>query len=256
MDLHFRQHGTPGKDPTLILLHGLFGSSANWGGVARRLSADFHLVVPDLRNHGRSPHHADVSYAVQAQDVLRLMDRLGVGDSVIVGHSMGGKVAMMLALQHADRVERLVAADIAPVTYTTSFDPIFDALESVDLEQVEGREQVESHLAATLGNTGLRNFLMQNLVKDEHGWRWRLNLVGLRRSIDELVGFPDAPDSGYPGPALFIYGGRSDYVSPAAQPVIMRLFPYARLRQVADAGHWLIAEKPDEFAGALRSFVT
>ena len=142
MDLFYREYGSPGERPPLVFLHGLFGSSANWRGIARRFESDHHVVVPDLRNHGRSPHSDEVSYVAQVADVVSLLDRLGIAAGVLVGHSMGGKVAMQLALSRPDRVAGLVCVDIAPVDYPLDrFGPVFEGLAAVNPETLESRRQ-------------------------------------------------------------------------------------------------------------------
>lgn len=257
MELFFREYGTPEHSTPLVFLHGLFGSSANWRSIVKRFESAYRILVPDLRNHGRSPHHDDVSYSAQALDVVQLLDDAGAAQALIVGHSMGGKVAMHLALHYADRVAGMVCVDIAPVNYDLNrFGPVYEAMRRVDLETLETRQQADERLARYLPAKPLRSYLLQNLVKDEDGWQWRINLSALESGMAELSGFSVADGTAFPGPTLFVYGGQSPYVKPEHLPVIRRLFPFARLRQIAGAGHWLYADKAEEFTNVLAGFLT
>ncbi len=257
MKLHFREYGTYRENrPTLILLHGLLGSSANWHGIARRLASDYYVIVPDLRNHGTSPHADGVDYPAMSGDLMELMDEHGLDSALLIGHSMGGKVAMWLSLQQPERIEGLVVADIAPVRYEHRFDDLFRALRSIDLGNLRNRGEADASLAAILNDPGLRQYLLQNLTRLGERWRWRINLDALEAGMEEVVGFPQvAPGTEYPGPALFIYGTASDYVRAEYQPQIHALFPHARLRAVPGAGHWLYSEQPEAFLSGLRGFV-
>ncbi len=257
MQLHYREFGVyREQQPTLILLHGLFGSASNWQTVARSLERRFHLLVPDLRNHGRSPHAEPMDYPSLANDVQQLIEERGLASTLLVGHSMGGKTAMWLAFRAPALVEGVVVVDIAPVTYLHEFDDIFRALKSVELGRLRDRAHAEATLAESLSDRALRQYLLQNLAKNEGGWYWRINLDLLITDISSITGFP-LPDASaqYPGPTLFLYGGASDYVRPVYQRVIQQRFPLARLRSIPGAGHWLYAEKPEAFLSALNSFL-
>lgn len=256
MKLHYREYGTPGDRPPVILLHGLFGSSGNWHGIARRLESEHHLIVPDLRNHGRSPHADASGYEAMTADVLGLLDGLGIGPAALVGHSMGGKVALWLALAQGERVDRVAALDIAPVSYPHRFGDILGALESVDLGSLGSRTDADHALAGQIKSAELRGYLLQNLVSERGRWRWRINLASIKRSLTKILDFPQAaPGRQYTGAALFLYGARSDYIQGPYLSAIRSLFPYARLRAVAGAGHWLYAEQPDAVASALLGFL-
>lgn len=256
MRLHLREYGQPGARPPVILLHGLFGSAGNWHGIARRLEAERHLLVPDLRNHGRSAHATAAGYEAMAADVVELLDQANLGPAAMVGHSMGGKVALWLALQWPERVERLAALDIAPVTYPHRFGDILGALEAVDLTSLTSRAEADATLATHLRNADLRAYLLQNLVLEQGYWRWRMSLANLREALPRLLDFPQTSAvQPFPGPALFLYGARSDYIQGRYLPAIRALFPFARLRAVAGAGHWLYAEQPDAVARALQGFL-
>lgn len=257
MTLHYREYNPDAAGrQVLVLLHGLFGSGANLHSIAQGLPDDYHVLVPDLPNHGRSPHSDEISYPAMAQAVADWLAGLGIDEAWLAGHSMGGKIAMWLALTRGTRVSGLMVMDMAPVAYPDRFGDIFAALEALPLAEIADRADAEARLAQTLDNPELRAYLLQNLVKDEAGnWRWRINLAGLSAQRATLMDFP-AIDASYLGPAVFLYGSTSDYVRPEHGAVIRKLFPYARERQIPGAGHWVYAERPDAVIEALRGFLT
>ena len=257
MKLHYREYGSYSESrATLILLHGLLGSSANWHGIARKLEPGNHIIVPDLRNHGASPHADRADYPAVGADVLELIEEHGLDSVLLVGHSMGGKAAMWLALRQPECVAGLVVVDIAPVRYEHEFDTIFRALRSINPVLLQNRGEADRLLAGRLSDPGLRQYLLQNLTRREGEWYWRANLDALEAAMADIVGFPDIPAAvQYPGPAFFLYGTASDYVRPEHQPRIRALFPRARMRSLVGAGHWLYAQRPDEFLSAVRRFV-
>jgi len=257
MKLHFREYGRySDQRSTLIFLHGLLGSSSNWHSIARKLEDRFHIIVPDLRNHGRSPHAAVMDYPAMVRDLIILIDDHGLDSAMLVGHSMGGKVAMLLALEQPELVSGLAVVDIAPVNYPHRFDAIFRALHKVDTQNLEGREQADGVLALDIDESGLRQYLLQNLERRDGGWRWRNNLAILDQEISTIAGFPKSVQNGeYPGPVLFIRGSESDYLKPEYQPRILSFFPHARLRVIQGAGHWVYAEQPAAFYSALSGFL-
>lgn len=254
--LHTRELGAESDRP-LLMLHGLFGSCANWLPIARQLAAHGRRVLlPDLRNHGRSFHHPDVSYPALAADLLRLLDTAGIDEADLVGHSMGAKAAMWLALTAPARVRSVVAVDSAPVVYPNRLEAILAGLHSIRLGALETRAEADATLARWVADRRVRDYLLQNLVRDDGAWRWRMNLAALAAGIATIVGWPaNVPRAAYPGRALLLYGGASDYVLPAHEPRIRQLFPYARLRCVAGAGHWVYADRPADVLAALRAFL-
>ncbi|MES9940450.1 MAG: alpha/beta fold hydrolase [Candidatus Thiodiazotropha sp. 6PLUC2] len=241
--------------PVLCLMHGLFGSSSNWMGIVRRLQNDYRIIVPDLRNHGRSPHRDEMNYPVMVEDLMQLLDTLELPSLSLLGHSMGGKVAMWAALTHPERIDRLVVADIAPVAYGNRFTSIFKGLDEMPLQQLQNREEADSHLSKSVVDRGVRQYLLQNLLKQEQDWVWRFNLQVLQSALPALSGFPVIGESVYPGDVLFIHGERSDYVNSDALKVIQHCFPHNRQRMIHGAGHWLYAEQPDQFAQAVSNFL-
>jgi pimeloyl-ACP methyl ester carboxylesterase len=255
VELNARIAGQAGHK-AVVLLHGLFGSAANWGAVARQLAGRFHVLVPDLRNHGQSPHAADASYPAMVDDLLGLLDRHALEQAVLVGHSMGGKVVMHFALNHPQRVERLAVVDMSPVRYTHDFEGVLAGFRAVDLAAIRNRADADRQMAATVPVAGVRAFLLQNLAKGPDGWGWRLNLEALAAAQAMITGFPRQPPGAvYDGPVSFIYGALSDYVTPAYESRIRDLFPGAELCPVAGAGHWVYADKPQGFMACLERFL-
>ena len=235
--------------PPLVIAHGLFGSGRNWGVIAKRLADSRRVVTLDMRNHGASPWDPDHSYPALAADLREITDALGPCD--LLGHSMGGKAAMMAALQGAD-LRRLIVADIAPVPYTHTQMPLIEAMEAVELATITTRSDADAALQSSIDDPTIRAFLLQSLDLRER--KWKLNLAALRDQMDLILGFPAVTGS-FDAPALFLTGALSDYVQPEARPVIKSLFPKARFAKIPGAGHWLHAEKPREFEGTVRAFL-
>jgi esterase len=253
VELAFRETGA---GPPVVIVHGLFGSTRNWSGIATQLSGAFRVITVDLRNHGDSPWTESMSYRDMAEDLLAFLDRQAGAGAAVIGHSVGGKVAMMLALSSPATVGRLVVVDIAPVAYSHHFRPIIDGMRAVDLSHVTRRGEVEAQLRATVPETGVRQFLLQNLERRDGTLRWRLNLDALDRGMDELMGFPAMRDEiRYDGPTLFLSGTRSGYVLPQHRPVIRARFPRARFAAIRDAGHWVHAERPTAFVQTVAAFL-
>jgi esterase len=253
MDLNFVEHGG-GDGPPLLIAHGLFGSARNWNGIARRLAEGRRVVAADLRNHGASPWSDDHSYEAMAEDLGALVDRLG-GRVDLLGHSMGGKAAMILALLRPEAVGRLIVADMAPVAYRHSQMPYVEAMRRLDLSGVSRRSEADRRLAADIPDRALRAFLLQNLAFENGRPRWMLNLDALARDMERIMGFPPI-DRRFEGPALFLRGAASDYVSAEGEAAARRLFPQARFETLAGAGHWLHAEQPEAFTAAVGRFLT
>lgn len=233
-----------GTGPPVVLLHGLFGAAQNWGTVQSALASLARVVALDLRNHGASPHDAVMDYAAMAADVAETMTALGITSAAVLGHSMGGKVAMALALTQPERVERLAVVDIAPRRYGPSNRPIAAALQALPLEHNLTRKAADAALAATIAEPGMRAFLLQNL-RFENPPYWRNGLDEIAAAMPVIEDFPDLGAT-YAGPTAFIRGARSDYVREEDWPAIQALFPAATLTAVA-AGHWVHAENPAGF---------
>jgi pimeloyl-ACP methyl ester carboxylesterase len=244
-------HGAETDLPPVLIAHGLFGSARNWGAIAKRLSDTRRVVAVDMRNHGESFRSGRHRYPDLAGDLAETIDAHG-GTADVVGHSMGGKAAMALALLHPGSVRRLVVADIAPVGYGHTQQPLIDAMRSLDLSLIETRRDADAALSVSVPEDGVRAFLLQSL--DVAGRRWRLNLDALSAEMDAIIGWPDLGGR-FERRALFLTGAASDYVLPGHRDAIRALFPAAKFAKIPGAGHWLHAEKPHEFEAALRAFL-
>lgn len=245
--------GTPGAEPPLLIAHGLFGSARNWGVVARRLSAGRQVISVDMRNHGASPWRPSHGYDGLAGDLAEVIAFHG-GQADVLGHSMGGKAAMMLALTRPRLVRRLIVADIAPVAYPHSQNHLIRAMRGLDLNGLTLRSEADKRLAETIEDPGTRAFLLQSLDLKSDPPHWRLNLDVLEAEMSRITGWPAASGS-FDGPALFLVGENSDYVLPEHHARIKEFFPKARFATIEGAGHWLHAEKPREFEAAVAAFL-
>jgi pimeloyl-ACP methyl ester carboxylesterase len=243
--------------PPVLLAHGLFGSARNLGGLARRLAGTRRGISVDMRNHGDSPHDPDHGYPALAADLAEVIEAQGAC-AAVVGHSMGGKAAMMLALRRPDHVARLVTVDIAPVAYDhASFAAFIAAMRALDLTQVHRRGDADKALEVAVPDVAMRAFLLQNLESGGRGgFRWRANLDVLADTLPNLVGWA-LPDDATPfqKPTLFIKGGQSGYLKDGAVDETRRLFPGARIETVPDAAHWPHVENPETFMAILTHFL-
>jgi esterase len=254
LDLAVTEHG--GAAPPLLVLHGVFGSARNWSSVAQRLAGTHHVLAVDARNHGASPWAATMPYDEMVEDVAGLRRARGLGRVTLLGHSMGGKTAMLDALEHPREIERLVVVDVAPAAYPPVLAAYARAMRGIDLTGVARRSEVDARLAGVISDSGDRAFLLQNLVLDDDGARWRLNLPVIERFMPEISGFPGITAGRvYPGPTLFIGGAASSYIRPEHRPTIERLFPDASIVYIPDAGHWVHAERPRQFLEAVSLFL-
>ncbi len=245
---------TPSSLPPLLIVHGLFGSARNWGVIARRMSAERDVVAVDMRNHGESPALPSHSYADMAEDLAEVIAAHG-GRMDVVGHSMGGKAAMQLALTHGALVDRLVVADIAPVAYAHDQSQHIHAMRALDLTGLSARSEADRRFAALLDDPALRAFFLQSLDLKANPPRWRLNLDVLEAEMPKIVGWPET-EGRFDGPTLFLTGAESPYVKPEYRDKIRSLFPAARFAKLPGAGHWLHADKPREFEETLAVFLT
>lgn len=241
--------------PPLVIAHGLFGSGRNWGVIARRLADTRDVFAVDMRNHGDSPRAASHSYPDLAADLAEVIRHIGA-PADLLGHSMGGKAAMQLALTQPDLIRRLIVADIAPVAYTHDQTRHIDAMRALDLTHLTTRAEADQRLSALIDDAALRAFFLQSLdLKAEGGPRWRLNLDVLEAEMPRIVGWPGTTGH-FDRPTLFLTGANSAYVKPEYRDTIRTLFPAARFARIPDAGHWLHAEKPREFEETVRVFLT
>ncbi|HSV61244.1 MAG TPA: alpha/beta fold hydrolase [Variovorax sp.] len=234
-----------GSGPPVVILHGLFGAGRNWTQVAQALAEDHRVYLLDARNHGASPWAESMSYAEMADDVLALIEREHLQRPFVIGHSMGGKTAMALALSHPQAIAGIAVIDIAPESYTDQFSSYVSAMRSLDVAGAASRREIRQALANSLCAEAPVDFLMQNLRRERDRFDWRINLLATGLCMRELCGFPETlRKARYEGPALFISGVESDYVQPASLPGIRALFPCAEFERIADAGHWVHADQP------------
>jgi len=241
-----------GKAP-LVIAHGLFGAGRNWRAIAHRLARARQVLTVDMRNHGESFRAASQNYSDMGADLAEVIAATGTKADVI-GHSMGGKAAMVLALEHPGCVNRLVVADIAPVAYNHTQMPLIEAMRSVDLDAVHARGEADAMMRGTVPEEALRAFLLHSLDFSGARPRWQLNLDALAANMAAIIGFPDIAAS-FPGPTLFLSGGASDYVRVEHRARIKALFPAAHFAGIPGAGHWLHAEKPREFIAAIEALL-
>ncbi|MDA1369753.1 MAG: alpha/beta fold hydrolase [Proteobacteria bacterium] len=248
MQLNYQQYSKSGKP--LLILHGLFGSLGNWGWHSKQFADKFAVIGADLRNHGESAHSEEMDYPAMAQDIRQLLATLVIDSAYFIGHSMGGKVAMQLALNFPDLVDKLIIVDIAPVTYPASgagHGDVLDGMRALDFAVIKSRADAESELTEFIQDEPTRKFILTNLVREESGrYAWRLNLRAIQNNYDELRQRPSATSS-YNKPVLFVKGADSAYIQARNDAAILELFPNAKVKTIMQAGHWLHAEKPQAF---------
>jgi esterase len=239
--------------PSLIIVHGLFGSARNWGIIARHLADNREVIAVDLRNHGESPRASTQSYPDMAQDLAEVIQLTG-GPVDVMGHSMGGKAAMMLALRNPALIRRLIVADIAPVAYAHDNTGHVTAMQAMSLGNLTTRAEADRRLAISVPDPGLRAFFLQSLDLKATPPRWRLNLPVLADQMPLIVGWPDVVGQ-FDHPTLFLTGGKSHYVTPEHRLLIRALFPKARFAKLPEAGHWLHADNPRAVEETVRVFL-
>lgn len=252
MQLNFKSYG---QGPALIILHGLFGSLDNWATHARQLSDRFSVFIVDQRNHGKSPHHPEWDYATMAEDLRAFMDDQGMLRAHLLGHSMGGKTVMKFAGEYPDRVEKLIVADMAPKSYPPHHTAILAALNAVNLDGIESRQEADHQLAMGIPEAGVRQFLLKSLSRTkEEGFRWKFNLPVISEHYPKIL---DTVSFDFPfeNPTLFVSGGDSTYVQPEDHAIILEAFPEAQFEVIPNAGHWIHAEAPARFLEIISGFL-
>jgi esterase len=242
-----------GEGAPVVILHGLFGAARNFGAVQRAMAPRFRVIALDLRNHGDSPHEADMRYPTLATDVRDTLQALGIETAAVIGHSMGGKAAMAMALRWPELVGRLLVSDIAPVAYQHGNTAFTSAMQAIPLAPGLTRRQADAALAEAVPEQGLRAFLLQNLRLGA-GPGWRIGLQEIAAAIPDLEDWIDLPGI-YQGPALFVTGANSDYVLREHRPIIRAQFPGARFVAIKDAGHWVHADNPSGFLSVVEAFL-
>jgi len=250
--LYSREFGTGNP---VVILHGLFGFSDNWQSIAKGLADHYLVVTPDLRNHGRSPHLPTHSYPEMTEDLRFFMEEKWMFSAAMIGHSMGGKVAMQLALTHPEMVEKLVVVDMAPGQAADKHSGIFEALLQLDLSNLGSRAEIEKHLSERIPDLGTRQFLLKNITREENGtFSWKMNLPVLWKHFPDILAAVNG-EQPFEKPTLFVRGGRSNYIKDSDWESIKSLFPQAELVTIDDAGHWVHADKPAELLEVLRAFL-
>lgn len=251
IQLNFREVG---EGPPLIILHGVFGSGDNWLTISKLFAPHFHVFLVDQRNHGRSPHTDDFSYDLLVEDLHDFANQQNLETFFLIGHSMGGKVAMKFAARYPGRLRKLVVVDIAPRYYNPHHQQILAGLKAIDPDTMSGRAEAEQAMAAHIPELDVRQFLLKNLYRNEEGkFAFRINLPVLERSI-AIIGEALAPDSRIQVPSLFIKGQNSRYISDQDKTEIPVMFPNSSLVEIAGAGHWVQAEQPQLFADTVLDF--
>ena len=253
--LSYQEYGEiKGSSQVVILLHGLLGQSDNLALLAKALAENFRVIIPDLINHGDSPHRSDMSYASMAGDVMTVLRHLQLDRVKLFGHSMGGKVAMQMALDYPDSVASVIVADIAPVDYSESHNSIFMAMRKVASTQVDSRSQADLILAKTIADQALRQFILKSLRRNKDGnWQWCYGLEEIISAYPAICAFP-ATEKTFHNPILFIKGSESDYINESHQRQIRRYFTQPSLKIIQGAGHWLHVEKPLAFNRVVKDF--
>lgn len=263
MKLFFKKSG---KGPTLIIVHGLYGSSDNWFSIGKKLSENFEVFLIDQRNHGQSPHADQHTYELMKGDLLEFMDGQGIGKAILIGHSMGGKTVMHLAINHPERVNSLIVIDIAPKSYmeladssaqTADHKHIMAAMLNVDFSRVKSRKDVDQMMSGTIRSAKVRGFLLKNLQRNtDHSYSWQINVGTIIRELPSIMEEIGKDHHGITGfPVLFIRGENSDYILDEDIPGIKKLFPFADLVTISGAGHWLHVEKPGLLVKTMKYFL-
>lgn len=249
-----------GQGSAVILIHGLFGNLDNLKGLSKSLEERHSVVRVDVPNHGLSPHWQKMDYPLLAKAVIELMDSLQLSRAHIVGHSMGGKIAMATALSYPERVISLIAADIAPVSYQQRHDKVFAGLEGIDLTGLNSRSEALKQLLAAGLDEGTAQFLLKNLSRTDQGFNWKMNLTGLKSCYRDLIAWYNDIEADdflqYRKPTLFIRGGDSDYITSEHRQAIMKQFPHVQAKTIEGTGHWLHAQKPAIFNRIVSEFIT
>lgn len=249
-------HRTQGQGEPLVLIHGLFGSHDNLGMIARLLAEHFTVYSIDLPNHGRSPHSQSTNLDQMVAQVSLWLDSVGLDCTHILGHSLGGKVAMEMALRYPDRVKQLIIMDIAPVLYQSQHNSVFEGLLAIDVEKLNSRSEADQILKAYVEELPVRSFLLKNLSKSPQGnYAWRMNLSALYEGYSQLIR-ENSEGARFEGKTLFLKGGNSDYIQDSHKDAILNRFPATSLKVVANTGHWLHAEKPEIIAKLAIKFLS
>lgn len=253
MELNYKVFGT---GQPVVIMHGLFGMLDNWQSIAKKLAEDYMVFILDLRNHGKSPHSNDFSYQIMAEDVREFLESKWVYEADIIGHSMGGKVAMQLALEHSDMINKLMVVDMAPKTYKGNHETIFEALFALDLKSIGSRKEADQFLLPRIPEFSTRQFLLKNIYLDKvtREYKWKMNLSVLFDAYQDILGH-NLPQDTYLGDTLFVKGENSDYINFDELEAYQEYFPNGNIVEVAGAGHWVHAEQPQAFLELAQEFL-
>lgn len=252
MQLNFK---TFGQGDPIIILHGLFGTLDNWQTIAKKLAEHYSVYIIDQRNHGRSPHVPELSYSLMADDLAEFMEQNWIYEAHIIGHSMGGKVAMQFALNYADMVNKLIVVDIGTEKNEPGHQLIFEALLGLELNQLKSRKDADEKMQSKIKDFGVRQFLLKNLTRNKEGsYQWKMNLGVIHENYENILDevFGDEPFDRH---CLFIKGGNSDYILEGDLNVIKQKFPIAELVTIENAGHWVHAEAPEVLLSTVLNFL-
>ncbi len=239
---------------SIVILHGIFGTSDNWQTFGKALAERHRVILVDQRNHGQSPHSAEFNYPAMADDLKYLLEEEQLTRPVVLGHSMGGKTAMFFAVQNPKLLSKLIVVDMAPRVYPVHHQTILDAFAAVKINQIQSRQEAEDQMKPLVSERGVRQFLLKNLQRTDDGFSWKLNLPVIRDNI-EAVGAAVPDDSPVEVPALFVRGANSDYITSEDETLVKRIFPYAQVETVKSAGHWVHAEQPEALLKVVTNFL-
>lgn len=249
LNLHYEAQGNAAC-PVVIIVHGFFASARNWRSIATKLAQHYYVIAVDMRNHGASPHAEPMDYPTMAEDLKHFITQQGFESVSLIGHSMGGKVCMWFALQYPVYVQRLIIADIAPISYTHSFDTLIGALQALPLAEISNRKQADVWLQPFIAAADYRQFLLQNLVLKDNQYTWRINLDYFKRAAPAITAFPEADNlNAFAGEVLVLAGEHSDFVQVEA---FKNVFPQATFQTLLNAAHWLHVQAPEDFLSAVQ----
>ena len=255
MELHYRTLGEASPDrPSIIVLHGVFGTSDNWQTFGKSLAEQYQVFLVDQRNHGQSPHSDQFDYPSMADDLQEFAKQHTEGQIVVLGHSMGGKAAMFFAVRYPELLSKLIVVDIAPRAYPVHHQSVLAGLGAVKIDDLQSRQEAEEQMKPHVSEKGVRQFLLKNLQRTDTGFAWKLNLPVIRDNI-EAVGVAVPDNNSFSGPTLFVRGEKSDYVQDADSSSITRIFPSAKIVTIHNAGHWVHAEQPDALLTTVVEFL-
>lgn len=253
LNINYELHGC---GPPIIMLHGLFGSARNWRGMAKQMGETFSVYAPDARNHGESEHCNSMSYPEMADDLAGFIKEHNLGRVSIIGHSMGGKTAMCFALRHEALIDKLIIMDIAPCRYENDYLPLIESMQNLDCDAIRSRSEANEILSAKIPDPTLRLFLLQNLVKNDNVYQWRINLEALKNNLENIAGFPESDQRTVAKEALFLAGEHSDYIQASHHSLIESVFSSSTIRVISDAAHWLHADQPLQVYQAINGFLS